>query len=67
MPPSRRCPDCDVPLEGVQYDGNHRGDKIRVYDDGGILSKLGLTNNSYAYGHVCPECGLVRLYAEWLC
>lgn len=65
MSPTRRCPDCDVVLEGVQYDANHRGNKMRIYDDdGGILSRLGLTSNTYAYGYVCPECGLVRFYAE---
>lgn len=61
----RNCPDCDVALESVQYDANQRGNKIRIVDnDGGILTKLGLTGGTYAYGYLCPECGLVRFYAE---
>ncbi|UPW00688.1 hypothetical protein M0R88_00960 [Halorussus gelatinilyticus] len=61
----RRCPDCDLPLEEVQYDTNAGRNKIRLnYRDGGILSKLGVTSNTYAYAYVCPECGLVRFYAE---
>ncbi|PSP55444.1 hypothetical protein BRC82_05780 [Halobacteriales archaeon QS_1_67_19] len=65
METAKRCPDCGVALESVQYDATHRGNKIRIVDDdGGILSKLGLRNNTYAHGYVCPECGLVRFYAE---
>lgn len=62
---TRNCPDCDVALEETQYDANQRGNKIRLNDrGGGVLSKLGVTGSSYAYAYVCPECGLVRFYAE---
>jgi hypothetical protein len=66
MSPSRRCPDCDVPLEEVHYDVTHRGNKIQLDDpdSGGILSKLGIGNSTYAFAYVCSECGLVRFYAE---
>lgn len=66
MDASRRCPDCGVGLEAVRYDTSYDGHRIRIADDDddGILSRLKFWDNTYAHGYVCPECGLVRFYAE---
>ncbi|ADQ66689.1 hypothetical protein ELS19_11605 [Halogeometricum borinquense] len=61
--PSRRCPDCDVAMQESDYDVNANRDKVRLKPDG-FLGELGLRGSTYLVTYVCPECGLVRFYAE---
>ncbi|WP_157972742.1 hypothetical protein [Haloprofundus halophilus] len=58
-----RCPDCDVSMEGVNHETTYNGDGIRVDSGGGILGALDL-KGSYVDAMLCPDCGLVRFYAD---
>ncbi|EMA46113.1 hypothetical protein [Halococcus saccharolyticus] len=61
----RRCPDCDVSMTetkltaGGQYDVFVKTDR-----DGGLLDRIGIDEHTGTAAHLCPECGLVRLYAD---
>ena len=62
----RRCPDCGVTMEPVKLRTNE-GFKLRIDTDErreGFLGSLGLTENHSVEGRLCPECGLVRPYAD---
>lgn len=62
----RRCPDCGVTLESMELrsdDGMH----VRAISDEnreGLLGSLGVKEKHRLDAHVCPECGLTRLYAD---
>ncbi|WP_339102433.1 hypothetical protein [Haloterrigena salinisoli] len=61
----RRCPDCGVTMEPVPVrDGESMGLSIATGERGGLLGKLGFKNRAKLQGVCCPECQLVRLYAE---
>lgn len=64
MPPNRRCPDCGVELEAtkLQTGGGHAV-QIVAGEREGVLGSLGLKRRNDVEAVVCPECGLVRLYA----
>jgi len=59
----RRCPDCDVAMEPG---------KLQAFDDtlvteeeqDGVLGAAGLHRRHDVAVRFCPECGLVRLYAD---
>ena len=62
----RRCPDCGVELEKM---GVRTGDGMPLYlvtneRKRGLLGGLGFKEELEPTVYVCPECGLVRLYAE---
>ena len=62
----RRCPDCGVTMEPVKL-RTGEGFSLRVSTDQrreGLLGKLGLTEDHSVEGRLCPECGLVRAYAD---
>ncbi|MFC6724470.1 hypothetical protein ACFQE1_08800 [Halobium palmae] len=66
MTESRRCPDCGVGLEAMDV---QTGDGFKLYlvtnePKPGILGGLGAKEKLRPTVYVCPECGLVRLYAE---
>lgn len=57
------CPDCDVEMRETEHETSYRGDGIRIDVEGGLLGKLDL-EGKYLTCRVCPECGLVRFYAD---
>lgn len=61
---AKRCPDCDVPLEETEYDTTTGREKIRLHASGGLKAALGVGGRQNVYAYVCPECSLVRFYAE---
>lgn len=62
-----RCPDCDAvmhPADPVSAMDRERL-KLRTKDrKEGLLGSLGVRETVNVAGYVCPECGLVRLYAD---
>jgi len=63
---TRRCPDCGVTMEPVTF-GMTDAYQPHVKTDerrGGILGRLGMNEKREVTAVLCPECGLVRLYAE---
>lgn len=62
---ARTCPDCDVPLERVEYSSCTHGVTLRVRDpdSDGVLSRLGIGGKRHLDAYLCPECRLVRFYA----
>ena len=61
-----RCPDCGVSMEPVKF-GMTDATKPYIRTDEqreGILGKLGLTEKQDVTTVMCPECGLLRFYAE---
>ncbi|WP_049927945.1 hypothetical protein [Halopiger goleimassiliensis] len=61
----RRCPDCGVTMKSVPvHDSEGMGLRITTGSREGLLGTLGITNSAKLRGVCCPECGLVRLYAD---
>lgn len=63
----RRCPDCGVTMEPVDLvtTMDREGLRLRTTERrSGLLGALGLRETVPARGYACPECGLVRLYAD---
>ncbi|WP_135830218.1 hypothetical protein [Halorussus halobius] len=61
-----RCPDCGVTMERVNV---HTSDGFGLTLDSGekrdgFLGSLGVTESKDLSARACPECGLVRFYAE---
>ena len=61
--PDPACPDCAVSMEAVEHVTSYSGDGIKIQDGGGVLSALDL-DGTYLAAYACPECGLVRFYAD---
>ena len=61
---SRHCPDCEVEMEATEHKTTYKGDGIRIDTDGGILGNLLQLRGKYANAYVCPDCGLIRFYAD---
>ena len=66
MDAAPRCPDCGVTMERVKIQtGDGFGLKINTGEKrSGLLGSLGMTESRDVSPRACPECGLVRLYAE---
>ena len=64
MDMSPRCPDCAVEMKETEHKSNYSGDGIRIETGGGILGDLLDLKGEYLTSYVCPECGLVRFYAN---
>ena len=65
MSEDARCPDCDVSLEEADLFTGQGEFKIRTEaksDD--VLAAVGVTKALDVTPWRCPDCGLVRLYAE---
>ncbi|WP_224268591.1 hypothetical protein [Haloprofundus salinisoli] len=64
---SHRCPDCDVTMERADPVTAMQQERLKLRTDHareGLLGSLGFKRTPTARGYVCPECGLVRLYAD---
>lgn len=60
-----RCPDCGVGMEETSVrTGDGMGLSISTGKRDGLLGKLGVGSTATLDAVRCPECGLVRLYAE---
>ncbi|PSP55445.1 hypothetical protein BRC82_05785 [Halobacteriales archaeon QS_1_67_19] len=65
MGSNRRCPDCDVPLDEAELFTGQGDLKIRTDAEGDdVLAAVGVTKAVDVVPHRCPECGLVRFYAD---
>ncbi|PGF17003.1 hypothetical protein CP556_13325 [Natrinema sp. CBA1119] len=61
----RRCPDCGVTMEETKVrDTESSRLLISTGKRDGLLGTIGLENRAELQGVCCPECGLVRLYAD---
>ncbi len=61
-----RCPDCGVSTEPVEF-GMSDAWKPHVRTDEtreGLLGKLGMNERQEVETVMCPECGLLRFYAD---
>ena len=62
-----RCPDCGVDLEQATPTTALDREKIKLRTDEpreGILGSLGAKETIDVFGYICPDCGLVRWYAD---
>lgn len=65
MTVERRCPDCGVTMnEHDIYTGGGQFDLRTDESTEGILGSLGAKERLSVSPYHCPECGLVRFYAE---
>ena len=62
-----RCPDCGVTMEEVEFSmGDAWNAHVRTGEKrSGLLGKLGMNERKELTTVMCPECGLVRHYAEF--
>lgn len=62
----RRCPDHDVAMVEVGFEmSNAYQPKIKTTKRSeGILGALGYKERRTVQAYTCPECGLVRFYAD---
>jgi uncharacterized Zn finger protein len=62
-----RCPDCSVTMEQVKFRmGDAWNPHVRTGETRtGLLGKLGVNETKDLTTVMCPECGLVRHYAEF--
>ena len=61
-----RCPDCGVTMERVKlHTGDGLGLNVKTGEKkDGLLGSLGVNESRSVSPRMCPECELVRLYAE---
>ena len=65
MADDARCPDCDVSFEEAELFTGKGDLKVRADAEGDdVLAAVGVTKALDVTPRRCPECGLVRLYAE---
>lgn len=50
-------------MEAVKHVTSYHGDGIKIQEGGGVLSALDL-GGTYLDAYACPECSLVRFYAD---
>lgn len=63
----RRCPDCGVSMDTGTLVSSTDREAVTLRTDesaGGVLGKLGMNETLPIGAWACPECGLVRLYAD---
>lgn len=62
------CPDCAVGMKQVQFetgvDGEHRPSVRTEKKRPGLLGQLGLHERKPVITLMCPDCGLLRQYAD---
>ncbi|WP_152421650.1 hypothetical protein [Halogeometricum pallidum] len=62
----RRCPDCGVSMEAMKVQ-TAEGFALQLVTNErkkGILGGFGIKERLEPTAYVCPECGLIRSYAE---
>jgi len=62
-----QCPDCVVDLQRSIPTTALQHEKLRLrtsQPQAGFLGTLGAKQTVDVYGYICPECGLVRWYAD---
>lgn len=62
-----QCPDCGVSLQRSTPATALQHEKLRLRTSqprDGVLGALGAKEIVDVYGYICPECGLVRWYAD---
>ncbi|SFR35026.1 hypothetical protein SAMN04487947_0253 [Halogeometricum rufum] len=66
MTDQRRCPDCGVDMErmDVQTTDGFKLHLVTNEPKRGLLGGIGMKETLAPSVYVCPECGLVRLYAD---
>ena len=66
MSTQRRCPDCGVTMEKMKLRTAEGYDLRLVTDEpkSGVLGGLGMKEKLPLITVVCPECGLMRQYAD---
>lgn len=65
MTDQRHCSDCDVAMEKTDVSAEGIGDLyIETERDGGVLDRLGVGYQTPIQALLCPECGVIRLYAD---
>ncbi|WP_115863559.1 hypothetical protein [Halorussus litoreus] len=65
MADDARCPDCDVPFEAADLFTGKGELKVRTEaESDDVLAAVGVTKALEVEPRRCPECGLVRFYAE---
>jgi hypothetical protein len=65
MSAEAHCPDCDVALEAADLFTGQGEFRVRTESEGDdVLAAVGVTKTLDVTPRRCPECGLVRLYAE---
>lgn len=63
----KRCPDCGVGMSEGTLIGSANRETVQLRTDeaaGGVLGKLGVKETLSIDSWACPECGLLRLYAD---
>ncbi|XVH31954.1 hypothetical protein ACNS7O_01870 [Haloferacaceae archaeon DSL9] len=64
---SHRCPDCGVSMRQAKPHTALQHERVRLRTEeskGGVLGSLGAKRSVDVLAYVCPECGLVRWYAD---
>lgn len=59
------CPDCSVEMERMTLMAE--GSRLQAFSDesrDGLLGSLGAKQRFELFSFVCPECGLIRQYAN---
>jgi transposase len=65
MPPESCCPDCEVTLEDADLFTGQGDLKVRTEaESDDVLAAVGVNKALEVTPRRCPECGLVRFYAE---
>ncbi|USZ67813.1 hypothetical protein NGM10_13890 [Halorussus salilacus] len=65
MADDARCPDCGVALEQADLFTGQGDLKVRTETESdGVLAAVGVTKALDVTPRRCPDCGLVRFYAE---
>ena len=62
----QRCPDCGVSMEEVEFGMSDAWNPhVRTGEKReGLLGKLGMSETADVATLMCPECGLLRFYAD---
>lgn len=60
----QRCPDCGVTMEETTLEGYGTLQLVTDEQAEGLSGSLGVHKRHDVESRTCPECGLVRLYAD---
>ena len=60
----QRCPDCGVTMEVTKAVTTVDSESVKLETDDKREGSLGMKRTLGVDAYLCPECGLVRLYAD---